>query len=71
VTRRFVPPAMLRRGDMPIARVWEVTAIVGETQAPPLSIETRAAEIAWMLANTLTGTHAWFAADGRVWQTPS
>jgi hypothetical protein len=71
VTRTFTSPVLLRRLDEPIARVQEITATVGEAASPPITIETPTAEIAWMLANTLTGTHTWFAADGRIWQTPS
>lgn len=48
-----------------------IRATVGEAQAEPVVTETTAAEIAWMLADTLTGGHTWLAADGRIWQTPS
>lgn len=71
VTRTFVPPVLLSRLDEPLARVWEITATVGEADAEPVTVETQAGEVAWVLANTLTGTHIWFAADGRIWQTPS
>jgi hypothetical protein len=71
VTRTFPSPVLLRHLDEPVARVVQITATVAEAQADPMVIETPTAEIAWMLADTLTGSHTWFAADGRIWQTPS
>lgn len=71
VERKFAPPALLRHGEDPVARVVRITATVSEAQAPPLVMETPSAEIAWLLADTLTGAHTWFAADGRIWHTPS
>jgi hypothetical protein len=71
VTRTFVPPVILRRLDEPIARVWEISATVSEVESDPMTIETRMGRIAWVLANTLTGSYVWFAEDGRIWQTPS
>jgi hypothetical protein len=71
VTRTFASPVLLRRGEEPIARVVEMRATVSEAQAEPLVIETSTADIAWLLADTLTGSRIWFAADGRIWQTPS
>ena len=70
VTRTFSPPALLRRRDEPLARVVRITATVAETQAPPVVIETVMEKIAWMLANALTGSRIWFAADGAIWYTP-
>lgn len=69
--RTFPAPVLLRRQDEPVARVVQITATVAESQAEPVVIETPAAQIAWMLADTLTGSHTWFAADGRIWQTLS
>jgi len=71
VIRTFASPVLLRRLEQPIARVCEITATVAETADAPVMIETPTAEIAWMLANTLTGAHTWFAADERIWETPS
>jgi hypothetical protein len=71
VTRTFPSPVLLRRRDESVARVVQITATVAEAQAEPMVIETPTAEIAWMLADTLTGSHTWFAIDGRIWQTPS
>lgn len=71
VTRAFPSPVLLRHRDEPVARVVQITATVAEAQADPMVIETPTAEIAWMLADTLTGSHTWFAADGWIWQTPS
>lgn len=71
VTRTFALPVLLRHGDKPIARVVQIRATVSEAQAEPVVIETSTADIAWMLADTLTGSRIWFAADGRIWQTPS
>lgn len=71
VTRTFASPVLLRQSDEPVARVIAIRATVGEAQPEPVVIQTTAAEIAWMLADTLTGSHTWFAADGRIWQTPS
>lgn len=71
VTRTFAYPVLLRRGEEPVARIVRVTATVSEAQPPPVVIETPTAQIAWMLADTLTGSRTWFAADGRIWQTPS
>jgi hypothetical protein len=71
VTRTFPSPVLLRQGETPVARVVAIRATVGEAQEAPMVIETTAAEIAWMLADTVTGSHTWFAADGRIWQTPS
>lgn len=71
VTRTFASPVLLRRGEEPIARVVKIRATVSEAQAEPMVIETSTADIAWMLADTLTGSRIWFAADGRIWQTPS
>ena len=70
VTRMFSPPVLLRRRDEPLARVVRITATVGEAQAPPVLIETPTAKIAWMLADTLSGSRIWFAGDGRIWSTP-
>ena len=70
VTRTFSSPVLLRRRDEPLARVVRITATVGEAQAPPVVIETPTAKIAWMLADTLTGSRIWFAGDGRIWSTP-
>ena len=70
VTRTFPSPVLLRRRDESVARVVQITATVAEAQAEPMVIETPTAEIAWMLADTLTGSHTWFAIDGRIWQTP-
>jgi hypothetical protein len=71
VTRAFPSPVLLRHRDEPVARVVQITATVAEAQADPMVIETPTAEIAWMLADTLTGSRTWFATDGRIWQTPS
>jgi len=71
VIRTFAAPVVLRHLDEPVARVVQITATVGEAQAEPVVIEMPTAEIAWMLADTLTGSHTWFAADGRIWETPS
>ena len=71
VMRTFPSPVLLRRQDEPVARVVQITATVAESQAEPVVIETPAAQIAWMLADTLTGSHTWFATDGRIWQTPA
>jgi hypothetical protein len=60
-----------RLASSQLARVIAIRATVGEAQAELVVIETTAAEIAWMLANSLTGSHTWFAADGRIWRTPS
>lgn len=71
VTRTFASPVLLRHGEEPIARVVQIRATVSEAQAEPIVIETSTEDIAWMLADTLTGSRIWFAADGRIWQTPS
>jgi hypothetical protein len=71
VMRTFPAPVLLRRQDEPVAWVLQITATVAESQAEPVVIETPAAQIAWMLADTLTGSHTWFATNGRIWQTPS
>ena len=71
VIRAFDSPVLLRRGEEPIARVVQIRAAVSEAQAAPMVIETSTEDIAWMLADTLTGSRIWFAADGRIWQTPS
>jgi hypothetical protein len=71
VTRTFASPVVLRRVDEPIARVWEISATVSEVESGPTTIESRLGPVAWMLANTLTGSHIWFAEDGNAWQTPS
>lgn len=71
VTRTFAAPVLLLRGEEPIARVVQIRATVSEAQAEPMVIETPTADIAWMLSDTLTGSRIWFAADGRIWQTPS
>ena len=70
VTRTFSSPVLLRRRDELLARVVRITATVAEAQAPPVVIETRTAKIAWMLADTLTGSRIWFAEDGGIWSTP-
>ena len=59
------------RRDEPVGRVVRITATVAEAQPAPVVIETPTAEIAWMLADILTGSHTWLAADGRIWTTPS
>lgn len=71
VTRTFASPVLLRHGEKSLARVVAIRATVGEVQGAPAVVEETAAEIAWMLVDTLTGSHAWFAVDGRIWQTPS
>jgi Restriction endonuclease len=71
VTRTFPAAVLLRRREEPVARVIQITATVTESQAKPVVIEAPTAQIAWMLADTLTGSHVWFAVDGRIWQTPS
>jgi hypothetical protein len=71
VTRTFASPVLLRHGEEPVARVVQIRATVSEAQAEPVVIETSTADIAWMLADTLTGSRIWFAADGRIWQTSS
>lgn len=69
VTRTYDPPVILRRVEEPIARVLQISATVGEVESAPTTIESQTGRIAWMLANTLTGGHTWFAEDGRIWQT--
>ncbi len=71
VTRTFACLAVLRRLDEPIARVREVSATVSEVEMEPAIVETGMEGVAWMLANTLTGSRVWFAEDGRIWHTPS
>ena len=71
VTRTFAPPALLRYGDQPQARVTELRATVGEAQAEPVLVQTPTGKVAWMLADSLGGSRTWFATDGRIWQTPS
>lgn len=71
VIRTFASPVLLRHREEPVARVVQIRATVSEAQAEPVVIETSTADIAWMLADTLTGSRIWFAADGRIWQTPS
>jgi Restriction endonuclease len=71
VTRTYDPPVMLRRVEESIAKVWQISATVGEVESDPTTIESQTGRIAWMLANTLTGSHTWFAEDGRIWRTPS
>jgi Restriction endonuclease len=70
VTRTFSSPVLLRRLEEPVARVIEIAATVSEAQAEPVVIETPRARVAWMLANTLTGSRIWFAEDGGIWSTP-
>ncbi len=65
---RLHDPNMRRLAD-PIARVSEISATVSEAQSDPTMIETEMGQVAWMLSNTLTGSHIWFAEDGRTWQT--
>lgn len=48
----------------------QIAATVSEAQAAPLVIETPRARVAWMLANTLTGSRIWLAEDGGIWSTP-
>jgi hypothetical protein len=71
VTRTFPSPVLLRQRNEPVARVDQITATVAEAQADPTVIETPTAEIAWVLADALNGSHTWFAVDGRIWHTPS
>lgn len=71
VTRAFASPVVLRRLDEPIARVREISATVSELESEPAIVEVGMEGVAWMLANTLTGSRVWFAEDGRIWQTPS
>jgi hypothetical protein len=71
VTRTFASPVVLRRLNEPIARVRDVSATVSEAESDPAIVEVGMEGVAWMLANTLTGSHVWFGEDGRIWQTPS
>jgi hypothetical protein len=71
VTRTFAPPVVLRRLNEPIAGVRKISATVSESESEPAIVEVGMEGVAWMLANTLTGSHVWFAEDGRIWQTPS
>lgn len=72
VARAFDPPVVLKQLDGPIALVAEVSATVEEVDSAPIAIVVGALErVAWMVADTINGSHVWFAHDGTIWQTPS
>lgn len=66
VSREFDPPVTLIIENEPTARIVRVEAIVGEHVPEPHRITVGGRDtLAWMLKNTLDGTHAWFTTDGR------
>lgn len=71
VVRTFLPPAKLLQGSTPIARVEQISAVVGEVEAVPTAVTTEMGEVAWMLANTLNGAHLWFGEGGAIRYTSS
>lgn len=72
IVRRFDPPVVLRHVERPVARIAALAADVGETEDEPAEIVIRGLDqVAWVLKNTITGAHIWFAEDGRFWTTES
>lgn len=72
VVRRFDPPVVLFHAERPVARIAALAAEVGETEAEPTEVVIRGLEqVAWVLKNTITGAHIWFAADRHFWATES
>lgn len=71
VVRNFDPPALLRQGEQPIARIVAIAATVGEDALAPFEISVGHRErVAWMLRDSLLGSRVWFAEEGRTWRTP-
>lgn len=70
VLRRFsTPPSLMVEGRR-LMTVRAVRATVGETvEVPQNSVIGGREQLAWMLKNTLDGTHAWFTEDGRPYIT--
>ena len=72
IVRSFDSPVTLRHLDQGVAGVMEISATLTEVDASPILLEISGKErVAWMLANTLNGSHVWFAEDGKIWQTPN
>lgn len=66
VMRTFDEPVRLIVEGEPKALVRAIRATVGETDAEPIRFEAGGRDrLAWMLKDTLSGTRAWFADDGR------
>jgi hypothetical protein len=72
IRREFNPPAVLLVHGVRTALVRAVTARVGEVAVPPVTVTIAGAKtIAWLLRDSLAGSRAWIADNGRVWMTGS
>jgi hypothetical protein len=69
VTRVYDPAVVLEYEGRPVARVQSVTAEVGEHEHSTSFRVGGLDRIAWLMKNTLTGAHTWFAHDGKVYET--
>jgi hypothetical protein len=66
VERTFDPPVTLIIEGVPVARIKRATGSVGEHDLAPTSFQVGGPDrLAWLLKNTLSGAHTWFAVDGR------
>jgi len=66
VVRSYQPPVKLIVEGHPCAVIRAIRATVGEADAEPIRFDAGGRDrLAWMLKDTLNGTRAWFADDGR------
>lgn len=67
VVRHFAPAASLLIEGRPAFDVVAVAATVGEQEMDPFDVTVGGRDrFAWMVKDTLQGTHAWFTQDGQV-----
>ncbi|MCT1607674.1 hypothetical protein M3B43_10165 [Nesterenkonia massiliensis] len=70
VVREFKPERMVFIDGKPIARARAIKATVGEIEWDPARFRFGGlVNLSWMLKDTLTGAHVWFAHDGHIWST--
>ncbi len=70
VQRVFDPPATLMLNHKPVATLHAVTATVGSSAAPSVTVTVGGLEtVAWMLRDALTGARLWFGEAGEIWST--
>jgi hypothetical protein len=68
VTRSFNPPASFTVNGETAAKVRAISATVWAEKGDPFDFTVGGRErIAWMVKDTLGGTRAWFAIDGKIY----
>lgn len=72
VQRLFEPAATLLLNHKPVATLHAVSATVGSSAAPPVTVTVGGLKtVAWMLRDALSGSRLWFGEHGAVWSTDS